>query len=124
MRGIGGRNFLSSFYLKKWQVLFKPKTKEKKPEEGNRRGVLGMSSILLRATESNHKVLRWRNHPEAKGVLKILSVSVVGSVFNFECQILSRLPVASCLRAVCRMWGGHCSQGWRGGCFQMDKLDE
>lgn len=124
MRGIGGRNFLSSFYLKKWQVLFKPKAKEEKPEEGNRRAVLGMSSVLLRATESNHKVLRWRNHPEAKAVLKILSVSVVRSVFNFECQILSRLPAASCLRAVCRMWGGHCSQGWRGGCFQMDKLDE
>lgn len=92
MRGIGRRNFLSSFYLKKWQMLFKPKAKEEKPEEGNRSGVLGMSSILLKATESNHKVLRWRNHPDAKAILRILSVYVVGSAFNFECQTLSRLP--------------------------------
>lgn len=91
MRGIGRRNFLSSFYLKKWQVLFKPKAKEEKPEEGNCSGVLGMSSILLKVTESNHKVLRWRNHPDAKAILTILSVCAVGSAFNFGCQI-GKLP--------------------------------
>lgn len=55
-------------------MLFKPNAKEEKPEEGNRSGVLGMSSMLLKATESNHKVLRWRNHPDAKAILRILSV--------------------------------------------------
>lgn len=122
MRGIGRRNFLSSFYLKKWQMLFKPKAKEEKPEEGNRSGVLGMSSILLKATESNHKVLRWRNHPDAKAILRILSVW--GVLSTLSARHFQGSLAASCLRAVCRMWGGHCSQGWRGGCFQMDKLDD
>lgn len=61
MRAVGKGDFLSSPHVKKWQLLFKPEAKEKKAEEGNSSGVLRMSSIFLRAVESNHKVLRWRN---------------------------------------------------------------